>query len=258
MLSSLKNSWFRCYQMGISKKINSPQEIAAKEILKQSCDSNKNLINIFQNHVDYIIRNHNLENNCYLLFDKNGILIKLYIPEKFKKISFLHNITEGVYFTEESCGTNSVSIAMETENTVCFLGDENYCEFLQSWMSIAAPIKLNNNTAYLCILNNNLNKNNKKDLKLILELLRSKISSDLNSINYHKEVNDSLTEIRSKILKLSANGLTIKEISESLNLSEAAIKYHRNKICQKLCAANIVQAIARSIKMGYLNLDTIH
>lgn len=258
MLSSLKNSWFRCYQMGISKKINFPQETAAKEILEQSYNSNEKLVNIFTHNVEYIVQNYHLDSNCYLLFDEKGILIKSYIPEKIKKTIHLHNLTEGVYFTEKSCGTNSVSLAMETGETVYFLGDENYCEFLQKWMSIATPVKINNNNAYLCILNNNLNKNKEEDLKLILELLRSKITNDLNSINYYKENNDSLTEIRSKILNLSANGLTIKEISENLNLSEAAIKYHRNKICQKLCAANIVQAIARSIKMGYLNLDTIH
>lgn len=258
MLSSLKNSWFRCYQMGISKKINFPQETAAKEVLEQSYSSNKKLINIFNHNVDYIVQNYHSDDNCYLLFDEKGILIKSYIPENSKKISYLNNLTEGVYFTEKSCGTNSVSLAMETEETICFLGDENYCEFLQKWVSIAAPVKINNKNAYLCILNNNLNKNKKEDLKLILELLRSKITNDLNSVDYYKDNDDSLTEIRSKILKLSANGLTIREISQNLNLSEAAIKYHRNKICQKLCAANIVQAIARSIKMGYLHLDTIH
>ena len=258
MLSSLKNSWFRCYQMGISKKINFPQETAAREILEQSHNSNEKLIKTFNHNVEYIVKNYHLDNNCYLLFDEKGILIKSYIPKKIKKISYLDKLKEGVYFTEKSCGTNSVSLAMETEETVCFLGDENYCEFLQHWMSITAPVKTNNKSAYLCILNDNLTKNKKEDLRLILELLRSKITNDLNSINYYKENSDSLTEIRSKILKLSANGLTIKEISENLNLSEAAIKYHRNKICQKLCAANIVQAIARSIKMGYLHLDTIH
>jgi transcriptional regulator of acetoin/glycerol metabolism len=258
MLSSLKNSWFRCYQMGISKKINCPQENAAKEILEQSYQSNEKLINVFNHNVEYIVQNYNFAHNCYLLFDENGILIKSYIPEDLKNISYLHNLNEGVYFTEKSCGTNSVSLAMETEETVCFLGDENYCEFLQKWISIASPIKINNKKAYLCILNSSLNENKKEDLKLVLELLLSKITNDLNAITYPTEDNNSLTEIRSNILKLSANGLTIKQISENLNLSEAAIKYHRNIICQKLCAANIVQAIARSIKMGYLHLDTIH
>lgn len=256
MLENLKNSWFRCYQMGISKKINEPLKSADRSVLEKSHQKNKNLIEIFEKNIKTVVDNFQLKDNCFFLFDNNGILIKSYIPAELSKITVLHNLTEGSYFTENSCGTNPVAMAMETKKSVCFLGEENYCDFLQEWISAAAPIKnYTAGSAYLYITD--LSKNRDK-LEIILELLLSKIENELNSFYDFEDNDESLTEIRENILRLSANGLTIKEISENLNLSEAAIKYHRTIICQKLSAANIVQAIARSIKMGYLRLDTIH
>lgn len=257
MLENLKNSWFRCYQMGVSKKTNEPLKYAEKSVLESSSQKNKNLIKIFEKNVENIVNNFNLKDNCFFLFDNNGILIKSYIPPELSKIVSLQNLTEGSYFTEKSCGTNPVAMAMETKKSICFLGEENYCEFLQEWLSAASPLKsCEAENSYVFITD--FKNENKEKLEIILELLISKINNELNSFYNFENKEDSLTEIRKNILRLSANGMTIKEISESLNLSEAAIKYHRTIICQKLSAANIVQAIARSIKRGYLRLDTIH
>lgn len=64
-----------------------------------------------------------------------------------------------------------------------------------------------------------------------------------------------LTPRDREILKLMKNGLTVKEASKRLFLSESTIKTHLRSIYQKLKVANRAQAVSKAIEKGYLELE---
>ncbi|AZO93284.1 LuxR C-terminal-related transcriptional regulator [Halocella sp. SP3-1] len=258
MISNLNNSWVRCFKMGLPKQLEHPQYYADSLILEEESKKHLSLIQNFTKYVNKIADKYYLENSLFILANQQGINLKTVYPIGLKEKVSKMRIKEGCYFTEKSCGTNAISMAMEYKETVVFNGDENYCYFLQKWQSIATPISYpKDKQCFLGILT--LGKNHREKFRILLELLQTKLSKKLNenTIPSHYNQGKSLTNIRESVLTLSANGLTIKEISQKLNLSEAAIKYHRTKACQQLCAANITQAIAKSIKFGYISLNTI-
>ncbi|HWR41005.1 MAG TPA: response regulator transcription factor [Patescibacteria group bacterium] len=59
-----------------------------------------------------------------------------------------------------------------------------------------------------------------------------------------------LSQKQMEILKLVAGGLTYKEVSNQVDLSEATIKYHMGEIIARLHLENRSQVIAYALKMG--------
>lgn len=51
-----------------------------------------------------------------------------------------------------------------------------------------------------------------------------------------------LSRRQGQILRLVSEGLTTKEITDKLGISEGTVKHHKKKIFTKLGAANITQA----------------
>lgn len=64
-----------------------------------------------------------------------------------------------------------------------------------------------------------------------------------------------LTHRDIEILKLMKDGLTVKEASKKLFLSESTIKTHLRAIYQKLKVRNRTQAVSKAIEKGYLELE---
>lgn len=70
---------------------------------------------------------------------------------------------------------------------------------------------------------------------------------DLEAKYWRKSEKLCLNEQEKKILLLSIQGLTIKEIANEIFLSESAIKYHRKHLFEKLDVQNIAEAISFAI-----------
>jgi DNA-binding NarL/FixJ family response regulator len=87
------------------------------------------------------------------------------------------------------------------------------------------------------------NKSLKANIKLNLNL-----SSEIKEQIY----NQKLTKKELEILALLPAGQTIKELADSLFLTEATIKTHLTAIYKKLGAANRTQAISNAKKSGLL------
>ena len=58
---------------------------------------------------------------------------------------------------------------------------------------------------------------------------------------------DRLTDREKAVLKLSATGMTQKEISQKLNISVHTVDYHYRNIIFKLNARNITSAVAIAV-----------
>jgi len=65
-----------------------------------------------------------------------------------------------------------------------------------------------------------------------------------------------LTAAEINVLKLIANGMSNKEIAQSLHRSKRTIENHRAHLMKKLDADNSIELIRRAVKMGLIDLPT--
>lgn len=65
---------------------------------------------------------------------------------------------------------------------------------------------------------------------------------------------ETLTDREREVLGLLAEGLSNKEIAQTLEISEHTAKFHVNSILQKLSAQKRVEAVVRAARLGLIEL----
>lgn len=63
---------------------------------------------------------------------------------------------------------------------------------------------------------------------------------------------EELTETEKQVLRMLAGGIKRKEIAEQLFMSERTVSNHLQHIFEKLEVSSAVEAVTKSIKLGYL------
>lgn len=66
--------------------------------------------------------------------------------------------------------------------------------------------------------------------------------------------NPTLTPVEKEIIQLTANGLTIKAIADTLHHKEPTIETYRTNLLRKLQVTNAPQLIAYAFRNGILNI----
>ncbi|MEJ6950331.1 response regulator transcription factor [Natronospora cellulosivora (SeqCode)] len=251
----LQESWLRCYKNNVPKDLKQPLLVAEKQELELSLKKNATLIDIFSKHSENIIKSSNTNNSVIIITDCNGMVLSKYYTNNLSNTGINHLIKQGVYLTEKSCGTNTVSLAMIKKDRVRMSKNDYYCSFFQEWDSLAEPIFMNENAiGYISILISN--KDYIRKNFLLLDYLNSKISLNyIKNTLFSREDNQLLNEGECEVLQFTALGYSISEISEKLNISESTVKYRRKILCEKLEASNIVNAIAISITNNLVKIS---
>jgi DNA-binding NarL/FixJ family response regulator len=62
-----------------------------------------------------------------------------------------------------------------------------------------------------------------------------------------------LTRRQQEILKLIADGLTNREISDQLSISPRTVEVHRFNLMRRLRVRNVAQLIRQALQMGFLS-----
>lgn len=93
--------------------------------------------------------------------------------------------------------------------------------------------------------------------RLIREFEKNQANTELlkNGSQKQSTENSTLTERQMEILKMVAEGLTYKKVSEKLGLSERTIKYHMGNIIEQLHLKNRAQVIAYASKIGLTKIS---
>lgn len=94
-----------------------------------------------------------------------------------------------------------------------------------------------------------INKNTEPE-KLVSVLFQ--ISQDAVIFNRDIPFLEELTECEKQILRLIADGMKRKEIAAALYISERTLSNHLQHIFEKLGVTSSVEAITKSIQMGYI------
>ncbi|MFZ5986035.1 MAG: LuxR family transcriptional regulator, partial [Bacillota bacterium] len=122
LYQSILKSWEICSQKGLSKELGKPLIKLKADEIKKISGKKKDKIEKFSDfmyrHLDTL---KNIKNAfCFLLFDEDGYLLSIkHRPGTVeKRYEYKDFFVPGVSFSEESIGTNSVSMAMLLKRSI--------------------------------------------------------------------------------------------------------------------------------------------
>ncbi|AGB41870.1 transcriptional activator of acetoin/glycerol metabolism [Halobacteroides halobius DSM 5150] len=249
----------RCNNKGLSKNMNEPKIRLISKELQIRLNENKVLISIFKDNIKKIKNFINGE-YLFLLVDSKGILLSEYTGKKGQQLD-KSSIKMGVSFSEESSGTNAISVAMDSKEEVYLTPEQHYCDFLQQWYCFALPLYFNKEIiGYLDV--STISFKLKQELMGIALLLRDNIIKDL---KVHKKLVSSqqknfkrkVADKQIKIVKFLAQGLTEQEVAQELSCSKSTIKYHKKKLFAYLDVGCTREAIIKALQQGLIKLAEI-
>ena len=252
----LQESWLRCYEYDIPKNLSSPRISSTKEELDSQLEKYEKLITIFNEQLHNIEDYYSISNMFLVLTDSAGMVLSLYCTEELGYEMEKINLKKGVYLTEEICGTNAISLAMIKRGKIKTRSKDYYCSLFQGWNSIAAPVQINNNI--IGYLNISMKNKYKKGIDILLDHLISKTTlTYINDTLFYYQESKVLNKEEYEILKYTALGYSIKEISQELYVSQSSVKYRRKILCQKLEATNIVHAVALAFAKNIIKITNL-
>jgi len=254
MKREICKSWDRCERMSLSKNIFAPTiELSCKE-LESTLNENRLLISNFKNSIKNLKSNLTEERIYFFLTDRHGFLLVAESNEQIEKNPITSGIRSGMSFTEKSCGTNAISMAIHLQNPIYIAPEDHYCEIFKRWYCYAVPLFIEDRiVGYLDL--STINYKMKKELIAIGELLPYKLTQDYkNQMKSNTERNKSaslnLTKRQATILNLIAKGYTGQEIAAKLYISINTVNYHKKIIFNKLEIRSSKEAISKAFELN--------
>ncbi len=244
----IRASFKRCVKRGLAKEILSPSVILNQQDITNLLADTEMLISIFESCITNIKQSLTGQ-FLFLLTDSNGVLIAIDYSDEIEVLVNSVDLQIGMSFAEESCGTNAISMAIEMKDHVYLKPEQHYCEFLKKWYCYATPLFLDNKViGYLDV--STINETMKKELVAITELLPYRMMHDhKNMMNKQKEY-ILLSKQQLQVLTLVAKGHTARAISNKLNITISAVKFHKTNVFRKLGVQSAPEAIAKAVEYG--------
>ncbi|MEW6171585.1 MAG: LuxR C-terminal-related transcriptional regulator [Bacillota bacterium] len=243
----LEDSYDRCRALKIPVELDRPRKTLPKIALAPRLAENLLLLTA----VERVITPHHYagpqNDHIYILCDQELVALKIFASPKVLAAAEETGVRPATIFTEESCGTNALTLAREHGRIIAIRGDQHYCKLFKDWWCVAGPVKdpLGNILGYL-----DISLNAEKELVSTIALLRALIASieDMFSqLNFNHveqeahlppslppEIGQELSLRQREILQLLSSGLTNKEIAEKCSLSIDTVKTHCRNIYRKV------------------------
>lgn len=238
-----RQSWQRCKNSKLSREIPTPKLFLPSRAMRTKQSEYDTVIQAFVQSVTKV--NEFVEGRyVYQLYDPEGALLvgfsnKL-VPKSITQIC----LQPGMSMSEESIGTNSLSLAMELKKPVYLAHEQHYTYMLHQWSAYTYPLIYKNLlgylvfSAYLQPLNN--------ELIVIANLMSDQIIQIVQSRQFKESL--GLSNQQQQILQLLSGGLTETAISLELNLSVNTVKYHKKRIFHMLDAGSTAEAVCKAVK----------
>lgn len=256
--SEILLSWRRCMDQRLPCSIAEPVWALRGDILERGLEERRALLGIFEAAVGEIGELVMADHLMLLLTDAQGSLLADY---RGSKVPLEENrwVKPGVFFTEESLGTNAISLALRLRCAVGLDPEQNYCDLLKKWSCYALPLGMEDIVGYLAICS--VGCPVKKELIAIMTLLRHRINSDLKDKTRDNDEMDprvKLTGAQQRILSLISRGLTDREIANELWISVNTVKYHKRQIFLRLRVKNCREAVAMAVRLDLAAGDSLN
>jgi transcriptional regulator of acetoin/glycerol metabolism len=186
------------------------------------------------------------------LTDPDGVLLAKTGTKNTLNILSRSGIETGVFFSEESCGTNAISLAIKLKQPVYLSPEQHFCDFFKSWHCYAVPLAVGGMIkGYLDV--STIEQAVKKELIAITQLLAEKIVNEYGAMGFSKmgeEIKLSYQQLI--VLQLISQGLTTKAIALETGISVNTVKYHKKILFRRLGVQSTGEAVAKAINAGLI------
>ncbi|AZK48755.1 LuxR C-terminal-related transcriptional regulator [Paenibacillus lentus] len=230
---------------------NSAAVFTTQSQFEQIVQNNKQLITIFQECIDNI-KEHLSGTYLFFLTDEDGVLLAMDYCQELQEVVRKSEIRLGMYLTEESCGVNAVSEAMAHRTPIYLPPEEHESPFFKNWHCFSTPLTVGSKTiGYLDV--STINANMKSELIAIAKLIPGNMLSSLQNLSEAPPLDPvPLTERQLHVLRLIAQGQTVKSIALKLNIKECTVNHHKKIIFEKLGVQSSTEAVSVASRMSYL------
>jgi transcriptional regulator of acetoin/glycerol metabolism len=254
----LNDSYTRCRLAGVPVELLKPRNILPENKLINCLAVNTKLLNITDHLFTRILSSKSPIEYLLILCDQELVALKLYATKNFLGMVDNVEIDTGTIFTEESCGTNALSLAREYERIVAIKSDQHYSKLFKNWWCVAGPLKdyTGKTTGYL-----DISMLATQELCFVVEFLKAIIFAaeketfllDLVSKELQPEQQSSLsaeaerklTPREIEIYKLLLQRLSSTEIAAALQLSISTVRTYRKNIYQKLGVNKLADLLSK-------------
>ncbi len=245
-------SWERCIKRGIAVQLSTPQIMLPRETVLYN-DDNVQLISIFERAIESISQ---FISTDYLLFltDPEGILLAKKGTKKIFNDVTRSGIDIGTCFSEESCGTNAISLALNLKTPVYLSPEQHFCSFFKNWHCYAVPLEVGGKIkGYLDI--STVEQAIKRELMAITQLLAEKVVNQYHTMVFSKigkSEGIKLNPQQLTVLKLISQGFTTEAVALETGSSVNTVKYHKKKVFRELGVQSTGEAVAKAINAGLI------
>lgn len=135
------DSWHESFKSNINPNKSKPVIYSNEEFKEIKKDSKS--IYIYANYVlERMYKCMPKSDLGFALFDKNGVLLKLYGTPHFKDWASKNYLVKGVILSENSIGTNAISLGLRYKQPISVVGEEHFSEFAIGIAAYFSPVIL--------------------------------------------------------------------------------------------------------------------
>ncbi len=171
----------------------------------------------------------------------------------------LLNVRIGSSFSEESIGTNAVSLSMKLSRPINIIPKYHYCNILSNWHEYCVPIMHDDILGYITLVVTN--QLLAPELMVITNLICYKIYNEYiksgrkSEFPQGKNLGPNAKQLA--ILKLMSRGLTDYSIASETKLNISTVRYHKQNIFRKYNVSSSIEAVIKALKLKHLSVDDI-
>ncbi len=251
-INNIKNhvekSWEQCIFLKLDRNLDKPLLYFVDQLKEKQLAKGIELIHTFNKNFEEV-QDLIPAGYTFLLSSKERCLLHQEITGPIQEKSDLPQFKTGTSFTEASCGTNAIDLALRLNREIILKPEFHFCKVFNKGSWVAIPLSTHLGTKG-CLALGSTKKDLPKEMLGIIRLLARNVMKELYDYDSKPKIKTILNEQQVKILKLLAQGLTSQATALVMKVSENTIKYHRKRIFEKLESQSIAEAIAKAIHMG--------
>jgi len=139
-LDFVKASHSRSLNYGISKELMQPGKVISGIELDRKLEENKRLLKVAGPFVNLLNEFVSESGFIVLLTDLTGCIVSMAGDPAIIGKTASFGLKEGVYMSEQSIGSNAISIALFENTPIQVTGKEHFVKIFHTWSCSAAPI----------------------------------------------------------------------------------------------------------------------
>lgn len=131
----------KCLALGLDPASIPSFITVGKEILEKKCLEYQEILSVVKFFVEKLLNDMKGTPILIIVSDEQGVVLEIEGDETIHTMIERLGITRGVWFTEETTGTNAISLALDYKHPIRIIGDDHYHYFLHSSVCYSVPFQ---------------------------------------------------------------------------------------------------------------------